>query len=65
VAALFALDDPQLRRDVARAARAEGILGDELRELAASDPDPHVRQAACEDDATGLEVGLAPAPSYA
>src|SRR6185312_4121846 len=46
LAALLALDDAPLRRDVARAARADGILGSELAELAAHDPDPAVRKAA-------------------
>ncbi|HEX9102444.1 MAG TPA: Npt1/Npt2 family nucleotide transporter, partial [Polyangia bacterium] len=35
---LLELDDAPLRRDVARAARADGILGAELTELAVSDP---------------------------
>ena len=39
LAALLALDDAPLRRDVARAARADGILAAELAELAARDPD--------------------------
>ena len=46
LAALLALDDAPLRRDVARAARADGILAAELDELAARDPDPAVRKAA-------------------
>lgn len=46
LAALLALDDPLLRREVARAARAEGILLAELDHLARSDPHPAVRQAA-------------------
>ena len=43
---LLTLDDAPLRRDVARAARADGILTLQLDELAARDPDPAVRKAA-------------------
>ena len=67
LAALFALDDPLLRRDVARAARAEGILGAELRRLAATDPDPSVRHAARSPDEPPPTLGpeLTPEPSFA
>ena len=68
LAALLALDDAPLRRDVARAARADGILGSELAELAAHDPDPAVRKAAMTpppDDSQPLPGELAPAPVLA
>ena len=64
LSALLTLDDAPLRRDVARAARADGILTAELNELAMRDPDPAVRQAATPsrpDDSPSL-VELAPAP---
>lgn len=60
LASLLELDDPLLRRDVARAARFDGILSAELRELAARDPDPAVRRAAQPSDEPPLGVGLAP-----
>jgi hypothetical protein len=63
LAALFTLDDASLRRDVAQAARAEGILAAELRELAARDPDPRVRRAAHSDDTAPF--GLELSPEYA
>jgi ATP/ADP translocase len=68
LAALLALDDAPLRRDVARAARADGILGHELDELAARDPDPAVRKAAAgppADASQPLPIELAPAPVLA
>ncbi|MDB4966833.1 MAG: hypothetical protein JWN44_2522 [Myxococcales bacterium] len=46
LAMLLELDDAPLRRDVAKTARAEGLLTAELAELAARDPDPSVRRAA-------------------
>jgi ATP/ADP translocase len=62
LAALLTLDDAPLRRDVARAARADGILGAELRELATHDPDPSVRKAAAmpPPDEPSLPLELAP-----
>ena len=63
------LDDAPLRRDVARAARADGILGAELDELAARDPDPAVRKAAAAmpppDESQPLPGELTPAPVLA
>jgi ATP/ADP translocase len=66
LAALFALDDAPLRRDVARAARNDGILAAELADLAVRDPDPAVRRAAAaptseEAPPLGAEE-LAPSP---
>ena len=62
LAMLLDLDDAPLRRDVAKAARAEGLLGAELNELAARDPDPSVRRAAQSgpDESPPLGVELAP-----
>ncbi|HEX6836427.1 MAG TPA: Npt1/Npt2 family nucleotide transporter, partial [Polyangia bacterium] len=68
LAALLALDDAPLRRDVARAARADGILGVELAELAVRDPDPAVRKAASApppDESQPIPLDLAPAPVIA
>jgi ATP/ADP translocase len=68
LAALLALDDAPLRRDVARAARADGILAQELSQLATNDPDPAVRTAATApppDDSQPIEMELAPAPVVA
>jgi hypothetical protein len=65
LAALLTLDDAPLRRDVARAARADGILAAELSELATGDPDPAVRKAAAApppDDSQPMGLELAPAP---
>ena len=62
------LDDAPLRRDVARAARADGILAAELTELAARDPDPAVRKAAAApppDESQPLPMDLTPAPVIA
>lgn len=68
LAALLALDDAPLRRDVARAARGDGILAAELAELAVRDPDPAVRKAAAApppDESQPLPIDLAPAPVIA
>jgi hypothetical protein len=69
LAALLALDDAPLRRDVARAARADGILTAELSDLAPRDPDPAVRKAATAapppDDSQPLGLELVPAPVLA
>jgi hypothetical protein len=68
LAALLALDDAPLRRDVARAARADGILVAELAELATRDPDPAVRNAAAApppDESQPIPIDLAPAPVLA
>ncbi|MGZ3426970.1 MAG: NTP/NDP exchange transporter [Polyangia bacterium] len=65
LAALLALDDAPLRRDVARAARADGILTEELSELATRDPDPAVRRAATAlppDESQPIDLELAIAP---
>jgi hypothetical protein len=54
---------------VARAARADGILGAELDELAVRDPDPAVRKAAAAipapEDSQPLPGDLTPAPVLA
>ena len=68
LAALLALDDAPLRRDVARAARADGLLARELAELALRDPDPAVRKAAAApppDESQPISLDLAPAPVIA
>jgi ATP/ADP translocase len=68
LAALLTLDDAPLRRDVARAARADGILSAELSELAMRDPDPAVRKAAAApppDESPPLGLELAPEPVLA
>ena len=68
LAALLELDDAPLRRDVARAARADGILAAELDELAARNPDPAVRKAASApppDESQPLPIDLTPAPVLA
>jgi hypothetical protein len=68
LAALLALDDAPLRRDVARAARAEGILAHELDEVALRDPDPTVRNAAMAppgDSSQPIPIELATAPVLA
>jgi ATP/ADP translocase len=68
LASLLTLDDAPLRRDVARAARADGILGAELAELAARDPDPAVRKAAAApppDESQPIPLDLTPAPVLA
>jgi ATP/ADP translocase len=68
LAALFALDDAPLRRDVARAARADGILAAELDLLAKNDADPAVRKAATApppDESQPLPIELTPAPVLA
>jgi hypothetical protein len=68
LAALLTLDDAPLRRDIARAARADGILGTELDQLAARDPDPAVRKAAAApppDESQPLSLELTPAPVLA
>jgi hypothetical protein len=70
-AALLQLDDSLVRREVARAARSEGVLAAELREVAARDPDPAVRRAAhageeahAEGDEPRSEVELSPGWAY-
>ena len=69
LARLLTLDDAPLRRDVARAARVDGILSAELNELAARDPDPAVRRAAATppppDESQSLPLVLTPAPVIA
>ncbi|MCU1278222.1 MAG: rane protein, partial [bacterium] len=68
LASLLALDDAPLRRDVARAARADGILRAELDDLATRDPDPAVRKAALApppDESQPMPLELAPAPVLA
>ena len=68
LAALLALDDAPLRRDVARAARADGILTAQLSELAERDPDPAVRKAASApppDESQPIPLDLEPAPVLA
>ncbi len=68
LAALLTLDDAPLRRDVARAARADGILQAELVQLAANDPDPAVRKAAAApppDESQPIPIDLSPAPVLA
>jgi hypothetical protein len=65
LAALLTMDDAPLRRDVVRAARADGILQPELAQLATSDPDPSVRKAASApppDESQPMLVDLTPAP---
>ncbi len=62
--ALLTLDDAPLRRDVVRAARADGLLTTELNDLATRDPDPAVRKAATAtplDDSQPLGIELVPA----
>ncbi|MCU1276699.1 MAG: hypothetical protein JWM53_245 [bacterium] len=68
LAALLQLDDAPLRRDVVRAARADGILTRELNELATRDPDPAVRKAATApppDESQPIPLELTPAPVLA
>ena len=67
LAALLTLDDAPLRREVARTARADGLLAAELEELAARDPDPTVRKAAQgpADESPSLPAELEPAPVLA
>jgi hypothetical protein len=68
LASLLTLDDAPLRRDVARAARADGILAAELAELATRDPDPAVRKAAATpppDESQPIGLDLTPAPVLA
>ncbi|MCU1276667.1 MAG: hypothetical protein JWM53_213 [bacterium] len=68
LSALLSLDDAPLRRDIARAARADGILAAELDALATRDPDPSVRKAAMTpppDESQPLPLDLTPAPVLA